>query len=201
MPRSGGGTKLSEIWAAPIGTGSKFTEVATDNGMVYLGTRDGNVYGFGITGGAALTRSGTAQFSDTAVGASAVKHVALTATKTVTVTGATLSAASSPAPFTLGGVTLTHPGGTPASVTFPVTLHKGDVLRAAVKFAPGAVGGAEGTVSFSTRRIGGPGLRPTGRQRDSDRAVRDQSRHSVQHRREGRRGDHSTCRSESPTRS
>ena len=150
VPRSGGGTKLSEIWAAPIGTGSKFTKVATNNGMVYVGTRDGNVYGFGITGGAALTRSGTAQFSDTAVGAAAVKHVALTATRTVTVTGATVSAASSPAPFTLGQVTLTHPGGTPASVTFPVTLHKGDVLRAAVKFAPGAVGGAEGEVSFTT---------------------------------------------------
>jgi hypothetical protein len=156
VPRSGGGTKLSEIWAAPIGTGAKFTELATNNGMVYLGTRDGNVYGFGITGGAALTRSGTAQFSDTAVGASAVKHVALTATKTVTVTGATLSAASSPAPFTLGRVTLTHPGGTPASVTFPVTLHKDDVLRAAVKFAPGTVGGAEGTVSFTTAGSAAP---------------------------------------------
>jgi outer membrane protein assembly factor BamB len=156
VPRSGGGTKLSEIWAGPIGTGSKFTKVATANGMVYVGTRDGNVYGFGITSGAALTRSGTAQFSDTAVGASAVKHVALTATKTVTVTGATVSAGSSTAPFTLGQVTLTHPGGTPASVTFPVTLSKGDVLRAAVKFAPGAVGGAEGTVSFTTAGSAAP---------------------------------------------
>jgi outer membrane protein assembly factor BamB len=151
VPRSGGGTKLSEIWAAPIGTGSKFSQIATDNGMVYVGTRDGNVYGFGITGGAALTRSGTAQFGDTAVGSSAVKHVTLTATRTVTVTGATVDAASTPAPFTLGQVTLTPAGGgTPASVKFPVTLHKGDVLRAAVTFAPAAAGGVNATVSFTT---------------------------------------------------
>ena len=93
VPRSGGGTKLSEIWAAPIGTGSKFTKVATNNGMVYLGTRDGNVYGFGITSGAALKSSGSAQFGDTAVGSAATKHVTLTATRTVTVTGASVTAA------------------------------------------------------------------------------------------------------------
>jgi hypothetical protein len=150
VPRSGGGTKLSEIWAAPIGTGSEFTKIATNNGMVYVGTRNGNVYGFGITGGAALTRSGTAQFGDTAVGSSAVKHVTLTATRTVTVTGASVSAGGASVPFTLGQVTLTPAGGTAASVKFPVTLHNGDVLRAAVKFAPGTVGGAEGDVTFTT---------------------------------------------------
>jgi hypothetical protein len=149
VPRSGGGTKLSEIWAAPIGTGAEFTEIATDNGKVYLGTRDGNVYGFGITA-AALKSGGSAQFSDTAVGSAATRHVTLTATKTVTVTGASVSAGGTSVPFTLGAVTLMHPGGTQASVTFPVTLHKGDVLRAAVKFAPGTIGGAEGAVTFTT---------------------------------------------------
>jgi hypothetical protein len=150
VPRAGGGTKLSEIWSAPIGTGAKFTELATSNGMVYLGTRDGNVYGFGITSGAALTRSGTAQFHDTAVGSSSVRHVTLTATRTVTVTGASVTAASTPAPFVLGQVTLTRAGSTRAGVRFPVTLHNGDVLRAAVRFAPAAAGGATGAVLFST---------------------------------------------------
>jgi hypothetical protein len=150
VPRAGGGTKLSEIWSAPIGTGAKFTELATSNGMVYLGTRDGNVYGFGITSGAALTRSGTAQFHDTAVGSSSVRHVTLTATRTVTVTGASVTAASTPAPFVLGQVALTRAGSTRAGVRFPVTLHNGDVLRAAVRFAPAAAGGATGAVLFST---------------------------------------------------
>jgi hypothetical protein len=150
QPRSGGGTKLAEIFAAPTGTSSQFTNVATDNGMVYLGTRDGHVLGFGIKAAAALTRSGTAQFKDTPVGSTTMKHVKLTATKTVTVTGASVATEGTQAPFTLGTVTLTHPGGTPASVKFPVTLHKGDVLRAAVKYAPTAPAGADGAVSFTT---------------------------------------------------
>jgi hypothetical protein len=68
----------------------------------------------------------------------------------VTVTGAPVSSPSSPAPFTLGRVSVSRHGGKPATVAFPVTLHKGDVLHAAVKFAPAAAGGAEGAVSFTT---------------------------------------------------
>jgi outer membrane protein assembly factor BamB len=150
VPRSGGGVKISEIWAAPIGTSSKFSVVATNNGMVYVGTRDGKVLGFGFTGGAALTSGGTAQFHSTPLGSKAGKQVSVTAAKTVTVTGAPVSSPSSPAPFTLGRVSVSRHGGKPATVAFPVTLHKGDVLHAAVKFAPAAAGGAEGAVSFTT---------------------------------------------------
>ena len=150
VPRSGGGVKISEIWAAPIGTSSKFSVAATDNGMVYVGTRDGHVFGFGLTG-AALAGSGSAQFQDTPLGSSASKQVSVTATRTVTVTGASVSAATTPAPFTLGAVTVIRDGsGTPVSATFPVTLNKGDVLRAVAKFAPSTVGGADGAVSFTT---------------------------------------------------
>ena len=151
QPRSGGGTKLAEIWAAPIGTGAKFTNVATGSGMVYVGTKDGNVYGFGITGAAApLTRSGSVQFGDTPLGSPATGQASVTATRTVTVTGATVSAGGASVPFTLGTVSLTPAGGRPAGVTFPVTMHKGDVLRAEVKFAPSAAGGADGAVTFAT---------------------------------------------------
>src|SRR5262249_35800499 len=136
VPRSGGGVKISEIWAAPIGTSSKFSVAATDNGMVYVGTRDGHVFGFGRTG-AALARSGSAQFQDTPLGSSASKRVSVTATRAVTVAGASLSAAAMPTPFTLGAVTvIRHGNGAPVSVKFPVTLNKGDALRAVVKFAP-----------------------------------------------------------------
>jgi hypothetical protein len=151
VPRSGGGVKISEIWAAPMGTSSKFSVVATNNGMVYAGTRDGHVLGFGLTGGAALTRSGSAQFHDTPVGSSASKQVSVTATRTVTVTGASVGAAAAPAPFTLGRVTLTrHGAGRPGRVKFPVTLNQGDALRAVAKFAPRTAGGADGVVSFTT---------------------------------------------------
>ena len=151
VPRSGGGAKLREIWAAPVGTSAKFCVVATDNGMVHVGTRDGHVLGFGRTGAAALTTSGSAQFRETPLGSSSSKRVSVTATGTVTVTGASADAESTPDPFTLGLVTLTRRGsGTPEGVRFPVTLHKGDVLRATAKFAPTLAGGADGVVSFTT---------------------------------------------------
>ena len=159
QPGPGGGTRLREIWSGDIGTAAKFTIAATDNGMVYVGTRDGRVYGFGLTGGGALKRSRTVTFPDTTVHSATTRPVTVTATRTVTVTGASIRALSRPGPFTISRVTLTRPGGGgPAGVKFPVTLHKGDVLRAQVRFAPGAAGGASGSVSFATSA--GPVLVP-----------------------------------------
>jgi hypothetical protein len=147
--KAGGGTKMREIWGGNIGTSSKFTMAATGNGMVYVGTRDGNVYGFGILGAAALKSSGTATFADTAVNSASTAAATVTATRTVTVTGASIDGPTQPEPFTISRVTVTRNGVT-AAVKFPVTLHKGDVLRAQVKFAPGTFGGATGVISFAT---------------------------------------------------
>jgi hypothetical protein len=156
QPKNGGGVKIREIWSGSIGTAAKFSMAATGNGMVYVGTRDGNVYGFGITGAAALKSGGTATFADTAVNSASTASATLTATKTVTVTGASLNSPTAPDPFTISRVTVTRAGGSTAAVKFPVTLHKGDVLKAQVKFAPGAVGGASAVVSFATS--GGAGM-------------------------------------------
>ena len=150
QPKAGGGTKMHEIWSGTIGTAVKFTTAATANGMVYVATRDGNVYGFGITSGAALKSGGTDTFADTPVHAATTSAATVTATRTVTVTGAGLRAMTEPDPFTISRVTLTRHGGTTATVKFPVTLRTGDVLRAQVKFAPGAVGGTTGAVAFTT---------------------------------------------------
>jgi Abnormal spindle-like microcephaly-assoc'd, ASPM-SPD-2-Hydin/PQQ-like domain len=151
QPKSSGGVKLREIWSVPIGTASKFTIAATDDGMVYIGTRDGNVYGFGVTGGGALKRSGTVAFRDTPLGSAASSAVTVTATRTVTAYGVSARAMSPPNPFTVGRVTETRVGSsTPVSVKFPVTLHQGDELHAQVTFSPSAAGGATGTLSFPT---------------------------------------------------
>jgi PQQ-like domain len=40
--------RISPIWSAPIGTAAEFTLPATDDGRVYVGTKDGHVLGFGI---------------------------------------------------------------------------------------------------------------------------------------------------------
>jgi len=42
---------LTPLWSAPIGTASKFTVPATDDGRVYVGTRDGHLLGFGLMAG------------------------------------------------------------------------------------------------------------------------------------------------------
>jgi hypothetical protein len=150
QPKAGGGTKMHEIWSGAIGTSSKFTMAATGNGMVYVGTRDGNVYGFGSTSGAALKSGRTATFADTPVHSATTSAATVTAARSVTVTGASLSAVTTPDPFRISRVTVTRAGGGTAAAEFPVTLHKGDVLRAQVKFAPGAVGGTSGAVFFAT---------------------------------------------------
>jgi hypothetical protein len=151
QPKAGGGTKLREIWSGNIGTASKFSIAASSNGMVYVGTRDGKLLAFGLKGAAALQRSTTVTYPDTALGSAASTPVSVTATRTVTVTGTQVTAMSTPAPFTVGTVTETHPGGgKPVPVTFPVTLHKGDALHAAVTFTPAAPGGATGQVTFTT---------------------------------------------------
>jgi hypothetical protein len=144
---------INPIWSAPIGTASQFTTVATDGGMVYVGTRDGAVYGFGDTAAAALATSAPATLPATYVGsASASRDVAVTARSDVTVTGVTAgtTAVSGGAQFRIGQVTETTPGGSATPVSFPVTLHRGDRLTAPVTFHPAAPGGVTGAVSFAT---------------------------------------------------
>jgi hypothetical protein len=151
QPKASGGVKLREIWSAPIGTASKFTTAATDNGMVYVGTRDGNLYGFGILGAAAaLKTGGSVTYPDTQVGSTASATATVTATSTVTVSGVSAGSMNTPDPFTVGQVTETHGNGQPVAVQFPVTLNAGDALQAQVNFAPAAPGGAPGQVTFAT---------------------------------------------------
>ena len=161
QPAPGGGLDLAELGQWPIGTAAKFTIPATSNGMVYVGTRDGHLLGFGVTGGAALHRSAAARFGDTAVGSAATRAATVTAVRTVTVTGAAASSATAPGPFTVGPVTETAPGSIKRTpVTFPVTLHAGDELHAPVKFAPTAPGGATGAVTFTVSGRAAPTVIP-----------------------------------------
>ncbi len=53
------GGQLHLRYSAPIGTASKFAVPATDGGRVYVGTRDGKVFGFGRPTTSALTGTST----------------------------------------------------------------------------------------------------------------------------------------------
>ena len=151
QPAPGGGLQLQELAEEPIGTAGQFTIAATSNGMVYVGTRDGHVLGFGVSPGAVLRRGPAADFGRTAVGSAATRTVTATAARTVTVTGVSASTVAAPDPFTAGRVTETFPG-TPGHVpvSFPVTLHRGDTLHVPARFAPAAPGGSSGLLSFAT---------------------------------------------------
>ena len=154
---------ITPIWSAPIGKAAKFSTVATSGGMVYVGTRDGYVYGFGDTASAALAAAGPTTPIQAPVGSTSPgTDVTVTASSELTVTGISAattatSAATSANQFGLGKVTLTPRGSSSTGeVSFPVTLHKGDRLTVPVMFSPTVPGGTTGSVFFATRSPASP---------------------------------------------
>jgi hypothetical protein len=119
---------LQRIYSAPLDPpgvtdptqahGAKFTTVATDDGSVFVGTRDGDVFGFGHPSAAPLNASPT-DFGNVAVGASSTLPVTFTATRPVTVTSVTAGG-----PFTVAA-----PSGT-------TSLAVGQTLTVDVSFSP-----------------------------------------------------------------
>jgi hypothetical protein len=119
-------------WSFPIGTAAKFTSPSTNNGRVYIGTRDGKVMGFGRPTTSSLTGTPT-DFGSIAVGSTAQATVTVTAARAVTVTGI-----STATPF----------GDTPPAL--PVTLSAGQTLSVPVSYSPTAPGGSSGSLTFTT---------------------------------------------------
>jgi hypothetical protein len=137
---------MSPVWSATIGTASKFSIPATNDGRVYVGTRDGHVLGFGSPDAAPVTGATPVNFGDVAVSTSSARHdVILKATAPVTINSTTLTSMDSTGPFTLGAPAS---GGKP--VTLPVTLTAGQDLTVPVTFKPTAPGGVTGSLSFAT---------------------------------------------------
>jgi hypothetical protein len=121
-------------YSIPIGTAAKFSVAATDAGRVYVGTRDGVVFGLGRPTTSPLTGSGT-DFGFVPVGDTATMDLTVTAAKAVTI-----QSAAATGPFTVGGAT-------PA---LPVTLAAGATVTVPVTAAPTAAGAASGTVELAT---------------------------------------------------
>ena len=124
--------RLNLRYSAPIGTATKFATPATDGNRVYVGTRDGRIFGFGRPTTSALTATPT-DFGNVAVGTTANATVTVTATRAVTISAITTSA-----PF----------GTTPPAL--PVTLNTGQTLSVPARFSPTAPGGANGSLLFTT---------------------------------------------------
>jgi hypothetical protein len=128
---------------------------------VYVGTRDGNVLGFGLktpTSAAPLSAPSVG-FGQTPVGTSHSSTATVTAAGNVTLSGVSTASATATNPFSVGQVTETKPGNsTKVPVTFPVTLAKGDALHAPVSFTPATPGGTAGAVSFAVKAARTPAV-------------------------------------------
>ena len=135
------------LFSAPIGTAAKFSVPATDNGRVYVGTRDGHVIGFGSPTTAPLSAPQTT-FPAQAVGTHGSATVTLTATKAVQVTGATTSSS-------VFGVDT-------SGLASPVNLAAGDTLTLPVTFNPTAPGTVSGILRVQTAADGAVGVSLTG---------------------------------------
>ncbi|HSR84945.1 MAG TPA: choice-of-anchor D domain-containing protein, partial [Streptosporangiaceae bacterium] len=147
---------LTNIWHSGKFTAAKFSIPATSQGWVYIGARDGHVLAFAAPSAAAPAAPLASTLPQTAVGSTSSQPVSVTATKTVTITGAATSTTASNAPvitnqFAAGQATETKKGsGKALSVTFPVTLKKGDKLSVQTSFTPTAPGQVSGDLSLST---------------------------------------------------
>jgi len=119
----------------PLGTGTKFSVPAVDNGRLFVGAADGHVLAFGSPVQAPLSGS-TVSFPRTTVGSNS------TATATVT----------AGAPLTVRGVTSNSGAFTmlPSTPALPATLAAGDTMQVPLKFAPTVAGQVAAALSFDT---------------------------------------------------
>ena len=151
VPAAGQAT-LTELWSAPIGTAAKFSVPATDGGHVYVGSRSDTVYGFGASNALPLV-SGQVSFGSVGVGGAAkTLTAAVTAARTMEVTGLSVSSTDSTVPFALG----TPAVGGKAVTKFPVTLTAGQQLTVPVRFSPTAADAVTGSLAVTTNVPGYP---------------------------------------------
>lgn len=127
---------LQQIYSAPIGTASKFNPPGVGDDMIFVGTRDGQIEGFGAPVAAPVTAT-PPTFPNTVVGQSSTETVTLTASSSVTIDSLTVSGSSA---FTLG---------TP-SATLPDTLASGGTITVPVTFAPTEAGEAGAALDVTT---------------------------------------------------
>jgi hypothetical protein len=142
---------MQKVYSAPLDPpdvppnashGAKFTTVATDDGRVYVGTRDGEIFGFGHPSTAPLDASPT-DFGNVPVLDTSTLPVTLTATRSVTVTNVSAGGA-----FSVD---------VPAATPLPAVLSTGESLTVNVTFAPLVPGEQSQILALSTSEGTKPG--------------------------------------------
>ena len=123
---------LDEVWSSAPFTSSFFAQPSVDNGIIYVGTKDDTLLGFGALPSSTPSLSGASiAFSPTVVAQSSAPITAtFTASATTTISSFTLSGAS----YTMGI----------PSRTLPATLSSGQSISVPVTFTPQAYGANPG---------------------------------------------------------
>ena len=135
----GGDGQLVLRFSAPVGTVSKFAPPGVGAGRIYVGARDGNVYGFGAPVNLPVTAPATS-FGSVVVGASATRTVTMTAQRATVVTRFSTSSPQ----FTPGA----------PSRALPASLAAGDTITVPVTFAPTATGPLGAALDIASRADG-----------------------------------------------
>jgi len=126
---------LEEVWSSLPFTSTVFSEPGVDNGIIYVGTKDDTIMGFGALASSTPALSGAdVSFPATTVSQSPPTQTAtFTATSTTTVSSFTESGAA----YTMGA----------PSMTLPATLSTGQTITVPVTFTPTALGANPGTLT------------------------------------------------------
>ncbi len=133
------GGVMQEVYSAPVGTASKFNPPGIGGNRIYVGTRDGNVIGFGASVPAPVSGS-SPTFPTTVDGKSSTENLTVTAATDTTITNLSVPAGA----FTLG--TPTPP--------LPASLTTGQTLTVPVTFSPTKPGLAGSSVTVTTEENG-----------------------------------------------
>ncbi|HSZ82117.1 MAG TPA: choice-of-anchor D domain-containing protein, partial [Polyangia bacterium] len=130
------GGALNLRYLVGVGNTQHFTPPAVGAGRVYVGTGDGHILGFGVTGTPALRAQGVA-FAPTLVGDTLVSNVQVIASGPVTVVALGAS----------GDFSLTA-----AAPSVPFAAAAGDTVDIPIAFRPSAEGADVGTLAVTTNQ-------------------------------------------------
>ena len=125
---------LEQVWTSTPFTSTTFSEPSVDNGVLYVGTRDGTLLGFGALPSSTPALAGTnLAFDPTVVAQSETKSESFTASAPTTVTSLTVTGSA-------------YSVGTP-SLSLPATLATGQSITVPVTFTPNALGANSGSLT------------------------------------------------------
>jgi hypothetical protein len=130
---------LEEVWSSAPFSSNVYTQPGVDNGIVYVGTQDGTLMGFGALASKPPSLVGAdLNFPATTVSQAVTQIAKFTATAPTTVASFTVSGSSGPyGPYTIGA----------PSASLPASLSTGQSITVPITFTPNALGANSGTLT------------------------------------------------------